>query len=76
MSVEEVNLACAYLQLVRDQLPGFLETVEDELGEVETVPLLCSLYRCEPLINYHANTTADSVIDLYDNWNEYAMETK
>ncbi len=74
MSVEDLNLACAYLQLVRDQLPGFLETVEDELGEVETVPILCSLYGCEPLINRHANTTADSLIDLFDNWNDYAMK--
>lgn len=74
MSVEEVNLACAYLQLVRDQLPGCLETVEDGLGEVEAVPLLCSLYGCEPLINLQATTTADSVIDLFDNWNDYAIE--
>lgn len=74
MSLEDLNLACAYLQLVRDQLPGFLETVEDGLGEVETVPLLCALYGCESVIKRHANTTADSLIDLYDNWNEYAIK--
>lgn len=74
MSIEQVNLACAYLQLVRYQLPSFLETVEDGLGEVETVPLLCSLYGCEPLINRQVNTTADCLIDLFDNWNEYAIK--
>jgi len=74
MSVEDAHLACAYLQLIRDQLPGFLETVEDGLGEVEAVPLLCSLYGCKPLINRQANTAADSLIDLFDNWNDYAIE--
>lgn len=74
MSVEEVNLACAYLQLVRDQLPGFLETVEDVLTEGEAVRLLCSLYGCESIINCYANTNADSLIDLFDNWNDYAIE--
>lgn len=73
MSVEEINLACAYLQLVRDQLPGCLETVEDVLTEVKVVPLLCSLYGCK-LANNREVTTADSVIDLYDNWNEYAIK--
>lgn len=74
MSLEDLNLACAYLQLVRDQLPGCLETVEDVLTEVEAVQLLCSLYGCKSMINCQATTAADSVIDLYDNWNEYAME--
>lgn len=49
MSLEDVNLACGYLQLLRDQLPIF-QTVEDDLGEVEGVELLSSLYGCEPII--------------------------
>lgn len=50
MSLEDVNLACGYLQLLRDQLPIF-QTVEDDLGEVEGVELFCCLYGCEPIIN-------------------------
>lgn len=73
ISLEDLNLACAYLQLLRYQLPSFLETVEDDLGEVEAVPLLSQLYRCESLISRRAITTVDGVIDLYDNWNEYVV---
>lgn len=73
MSLEDLNLACAYLQLLRYQLPSYLETVEDGLGEVEAVPLLSHLYGCESLISRNRSTTVDGVIDLYDNWNKYAL---
>lgn len=72
MSLEDLNLACAYLQLLHYQLPDF-ETVEDDLGEVEAVALLSQLYGCKPLNSRRVITTVDGVIDLYDNWIDYVL---
>ena len=42
MGLEELNLACAYLQLLRDELPN-LEGVEDCIGESDGINLLVQI---------------------------------
>lgn len=76
MSIEDLNYACIYLQLLYDTLPDF-STVQDVLVEDCCVMLLSRFYDCKPIIsNYHPidfdEEDDDSEIDLYFNWEEYA----
>lgn len=74
VSLEDLNLTCAYLQLLRHQLPCF-DTVEDGLGEVEGMELLARFYGCEPIVT-KKTLKVDGVIDFYDNWKYYAIQER
>ncbi|KSG31848.1 hypothetical protein AO946_08965 [Pseudomonas aeruginosa] len=67
LSFEDLQIACAYLQVLRDQLPCF-STVSDVLTPEQAVKLLTKLYGGAPPSKGRART-----IDLYDNWDEYAL---
>lgn len=76
ISLEELNSACAYLQLIYDTLPNF-STVEDVLIEDDCVRLLEKFYQCEAILSSLQIPTDfdededDSEIDLYYNWEYY-----
>jgi len=65
--LHEMNLACAYLQLIRLELP-LLPGAEDVIGEDDGSSLLISLFDMEPVTEALPSTIK---VDFYENWNEY-----
>ena len=66
-SFEDINLACAYIQKMRDYLP-ILPYGDDVVGEDDGIEILHSFYGFEKL---YKNTEYDYILDFYDNWEEY-----
>ncbi len=64
--LEELNQICAYLQLVRYDLPLFA-TVDDVLQENDVVNLLDEIYDCQKIVSDEP-LSCDGEIDLYYNW--------
>ena len=69
--LEELNQVCAYLQLVRYDLPCF-SIVDDGLCEDDVVNLLDQIYDCEKIVSDEP-LSCDGEIDLYENWETYAV---
>lgn len=67
LTLHELNIRCAYLQLLYYELPC-IEGAEDTLGEDSGVALLTALFGVEPIYEYQDYSQA---LDFYDNWNEY-----
>lgn len=67
LDLHELNLACAYLQLLRYDLPTGAG-MEDGLDEEAGMLLLAEIYGMEPITT---ETAIDGTVDLYDNWNDY-----
>ncbi|WP_042857942.1 hypothetical protein [Dickeya sp. NCPPB 3274] len=65
----QLNLACAYIQLIRDELPD-LQGVDDVVGEDNGSALLESIYNME-IIKEECNFNGE--VDFYENWNEYCV---
>lgn len=65
--LHQLNLACAYLQLIRLDLP-YLPGAEDVIGEDDGSSLLISLFDMQPI----TEELPDMVeVDFYENWNDY-----
>ena len=69
----KLNLICAYLQLLRDELPCFIE-VDDGLCENDIVEILNKLYDCQKIIS-EKPFNWDKELDLVDNWDDYARNS-
>ncbi|EEE2004206.1 hypothetical protein CI266_004616, partial [Salmonella enterica subsp. enterica serovar Kotte] len=67
MTIDEINVACAYIQLIRYQLP-VTEGPEDCIGEEAGMTLLNRLFSAEPVTD---ECDIDDEVDLYWNWEEY-----
>lgn len=74
-SIEEVNLICAYLQLIREDLPCMNALTDDDLTEDFMVEILAKFYDCQKIVSKrNIDNKSAAVIDLYDNWEEYALK--
>ncbi len=73
-NLEELNYICAYLQLVRYDLPLF-GTVDDVLGEDDVVAILGQFYDCLSIVSQRPPSDVDcyGVVELYSNWEHYAV---
>ena len=67
MMLHAFNVACAYIQLLRDDLP-YLQGVEDTIGEDNGSALLARIYGLEVITKSEAVTDE---VDFYTNWNLY-----
>ncbi|REC93307.1 hypothetical protein [Kushneria indalinina] len=67
---EDLMLACAYVQLLRDELPDFT-SVDDCIGESEGMALLSALYGAEELRKAPPEGAAEE-IDFHENWETVA----
>ncbi|MDE9447686.1 hypothetical protein KKJ04_19450 [Xenorhabdus bovienii] len=67
MNFHNLNLICAYLQLIKDELPE-LKGVENVLGEDNGSALLATVYGMD-IIREKQPYSAE--LDLYENWNDY-----
>ena len=67
LTLHELNIRCAYLQLLHLELPLLLGA-ENTLDESSGVALLRTLYDIEPVYECQNYLQA---LNLYDNWNEY-----
>lgn len=67
MTLDEIHMACSYLQLIRFKLP-VMEGPEDTLGEEGMMWLLNELFGLETITT---ESDVDDVIDLHWNWEEY-----
>lgn len=65
--IHQINLACAYLQLIRHDLP-LVEGTEDTIGGDNGAALLSAIYGMDMLTNEEPYIAE---LDFYDNWNEY-----
>ncbi|ELS6025033.1 hypothetical protein R5Q34_004576 [Salmonella enterica] len=67
LNLHQLNLACAYLQLIRYELP-YLHGAEDTIGEDNGCTLLSAIYGMEPIFE-EAPYSAE--LDFYENWDVY-----
>ncbi|HAH4691382.1 TPA: hypothetical protein N2P55_003588 [Escherichia coli] len=67
LNLHQLNLTCAYLQLLRYDLP-YLKGAEDTIGEDNGRYLLSTIYGMKPL---HEEQPYGAELDFYDNWNDY-----
>ncbi|EJU2259354.1 hypothetical protein N4J10_003975 [Escherichia coli] len=65
--LHQLNLASAYLQLIRHDLP-LVEGAEDTIGADNGAALLSAIYGMDMLT---AESPYIAELDFYDNWNEY-----
>jgi hypothetical protein len=75
LSTEDLNLACAYLQILQARLPEF-ETVKDSLNSdsmnelLVRMQLLKKLYDCQLIVTRNP-FPIDGTIDISKNWKNY-----
>ncbi|EBY5505860.1 TPA: hypothetical protein ACG65H_003775 [Escherichia coli] len=67
LNLHQLNLVCAYLQLMRYDLP-YLHGAEDTIGEDSCRTLLSAIYCMEPIFE---ETPYSAELDLYENWDLY-----
>ena len=67
MNLHEINLACAYIQLIRDELPD-LKGVNDVISEDNGTLLLSGIYGLEVIRESEA---VSDEVDFYTNWSRY-----
>lgn len=67
LNLHQLNLICAYIQLIRFDLPS-LTGAEDTISEDKGCALLASLYEMEAL---YSESHYTSELDFYENWNGY-----
>ncbi|ECB2552943.1 hypothetical protein EVU20_22070 [Salmonella enterica subsp. enterica serovar Java] len=67
LDLHQLNLVCAYLQLMRYDLP-YLQGAEDTIGEDNGCALLSVIYGMEPV---RKETPYTAELDFYENWNDY-----
>ncbi|EBF9323880.1 hypothetical protein EWD79_22135 [Salmonella enterica subsp. enterica serovar Java] len=67
LNLHQLNLVCAYLQLMRYDLP-YLHGAEDTIGEDSCRTLLSAIYGMEPIFE---ETPYSAELDLYENWDAY-----
>ncbi|EJF2737319.1 TPA: hypothetical protein OOF39_004529 [Kluyvera ascorbata] len=67
LDLHQLNLICAYLQLMRYDLP-YLHGAEDTIGEDNGCVLLSAIYGMEPIFK---ETSYAAELDFYENWNVY-----
>lgn len=66
--IEAINLACAYIQLKREELPSTIY-FDDVIGEPEAFTLLHEMYGFEQI---KTPCLYDETIDLHENWTRFA----
>lgn len=65
-NLHQLNLACAYIQLIRIDLPD-VPGAEDGICEDDGEKILCKLYGMKGV----DEPPYDAELDFYDNWNDY-----
>ena len=68
-SLEELNLICGYLQVLKCELPNF-RSIDEDILEFQVIEVLSQLFECQKIVTQKANAW-DNEIDLYYNWNNY-----
>jgi len=64
MDYRAFNFACAYIQLIREELPS-LPFIDDVIGEEETHYFMQKYYQASSV---DENVSVDYIIDLHENW--------
>ena len=67
LNLHQLNLVCAYLQLMRYDLP-YLHGAEDTISEDTCCTLLSAIYGMVPISE---ETPYSAELDLYENWDVY-----
>jgi hypothetical protein len=81
LSFHELNIRCAYIQLLRDDLPDFARS-GDSIYADDAAELLQKIFGVEILRLenksdlFQIKRNSVEKLDLYENWNEFACDDK